>query len=313
MSLIAPGQPAEDLARVMLDAAPWCCLLWTRDYEILDCNETAVEMFGFSNKQEFIEKFNDASPKYQPDGQLSWHKGRMHLVKAFEEGRSVFDWTHKLPDGTLMPAEIALVRARYKGEFVVVGYTRDLRQIRRSDNSTLRLESDTEAIYYDPLTGIFNRRYFDESMTRVLKTLSRSFGVLSILMIDIDFFKNYNDKYGYNAGDDCLRIIADALSKSVTRADDFVVRYGVEEFAVVLPNTNEDGARLLADNMLQAVRECGIPHERSDAADIVTVSIGVTTGTVQPKSRADNFIIRADELLYMSKQNGRNRSTYGRM
>lgn len=313
MPQIAPVQQTEDLARVMLDAAPWCCLLWTRDYDILDCNETAVALLGFGGKQELIGNFHNASPKYQPDGQLSMHKGRMHLAKAFEEGRSIFDWTHKLPDGTLIPAEITLVRVHHKGAFAVVGYTRDLRHTRKTDSGTLRLESENEAVYYDLLTGIFNRRYFDESMTRVLKTLSRSHGVLSLLMIDIDFFKNYNDRYGYSAGDDCLRTVADALTKGVTRADDFVVRYGLEEFAVVLPNTNEDGARLLADNMLEAVRDCSITHEHSSVADIVTVSIGVTTGVVEPKSRADNFIIRADELLYMSKQNGRNRSTYGRM
>jgi len=181
------------------------------------------------------------------------------------------------------------------------------------ENSIIRLRSESEKIYYDPLTGIFNRRFFDENLNGFIKTLSRSSGILSLLMIDIDYFKNYNDSYGHSAGDDCLKIVAKTLKNNVTRSDDFVVRYGGEEFAVVLPNTDEDGARLLADKMLESVRSCKIQHRASSVADIVTISIGVTTGEVGNTSRADDFIIRADELLYLSKQNGRNRSTYGRL
>jgi len=303
----------EQYARAMLDAAPLCCQLWTRDFRILDCNQTAVELFGFNSKQEFIDRFTEISPEYQPDGQLSLEKGRMYVVKAMEEGRSFCDWTHLLPDGTLLPVEVTLVRILHDDEYVVAGYTRDLRQQRKKESSIRRLETESGKIYYDLLTGIFNRRFFDESLSWVIKTLSRSHGVLSILMVDIDFFKNFNNTYGHRAGDNCLRTIAETLTNSVTRADDFVVRYSGEEFAVVLPNTDEDGAQLLADNIIENVRNRAIPHESSDAAEIVTVSIGVTTGMVQPGSRADEYIIRADELLYMSKRSGRDRSTFGRM
>ena len=192
-------------------------------------------------------------------------------------------------------------------------YSHYMRQIRKMEKNILRLESESVKIYYDPLTGIFNRRFFDENLNRVIKSLSRSGGELSLLMIDIDFFMKYNDTYGHSAGDECLKIIAESLAKGVTRADDFVVRYGGEEFAAVLPNTDEEGACLLADKMLEGIRACGIPHEKSGVSDIVTASIGITTGNVSTRSRADDFIIRADELLYKSKQSGRNRSTFGRL
>jgi len=173
-------------------------------------------------------------------------------------------------------------------------------------NAFIRAEVD-----YDALTGIHNRRFFDESMKRVISSLSRSCGLLSLLMIDIDFFKRYNDTYGHVEGDKCLKIVAQTLFQSITRADDFVVRYGGEEFVLVLPNTDDQGARLIADKLLENIRNCNIPHEQNDAAKCLTVSIGVTTGKVLYTHNADDFVKKADDLLYKSKQSGRNKSSFG--
>ena len=301
---------SEERRIAMLDATPLCSFLWTRDYELIDCNNTTIELFGFQSKADCLQRFPGMSPEHQPDGQLSAHKSRLHIDKAFDAGRNFYDWTYRLSDGTLMPAEVTLVRVGYRGEPAVVGFARDLLKLKTMESDIIRLESESAKIYYDPLTGIFNRRFFDENLSRFIKTLSRSGGILSMLMIDIDFFKNYNDAYGHSAGDNCLKLVSDTLMKSVTRSDDFVVRYGGEEFAVVLPNTDEEGARLLAEKMLDSIRSCGIQHKASSVADIVTISIGVTTGKVDDASRADDFIIRADEQLYVSKQNGRNMSSY---
>ena len=175
-------------------------------------------------------------------------------------------------------------------------------------NAFIRAEVD-----YDALTGIHNRRFFDESMKRIISSLSRSCGLLSLLMIDIDFFKRYNDTYGHVEGDKCLKVVAQTLSESITRADDFVVRYGGEEFVLVLPNTDEQGARLIADKLLENVRNRDIPHEQNDAAKCLTISIGVTTGKVLHTHNADDFVKKADELLYKSKQSGRNKSSFGRL
>jgi diguanylate cyclase (GGDEF)-like protein len=174
-------------------------------------------------------------------------------------------------------------------------------------NAFIRAEVD-----YDALTGIHNRRFFDENMKRIISSLSRSGSLLSLLMIDIDFFKRYNDIYGHVEGDKCLKIVAQTLSQSITRADDFVIRYGGEEFVLVLPNTDEQGARLIADKLLDNIRNCNIPHEQNDAADCLTISIGVTTGKVLHTHNANDFVKKADELLYKSKQGGRNRCSFER-
>jgi diguanylate cyclase (GGDEF)-like protein len=168
-------------------------------------------------------------------------------------------------------------------------------------NAFIRAEVD-----YDALTGIHNRRFFDENMKRVISSLSRSESLLSLLMIDIDFFKRYNDTYGHLEGDKSLKIVAEALSKSITRSDDFVVRYGGEEFAIVLPNTDEHGACIIAEKLLANIIRCDIPHEENDAADCLTISIGATTGKVSHTHNSEDFVKKADEMLYKSKQNGRN-------
>jgi diguanylate cyclase (GGDEF)-like protein/PAS domain S-box-containing protein len=162
-------------------------------------------------------------------------------------------------------------------------------------------------VHYDSLTGIYNRRYFNENIKRVLGSLSRSGGTLSLMMIDIDFFKKYNDTYGHNEGDRCLKIVAKTLSESVKRADDFVARYGGEEFVVVLPNTDENGARIIAGKLLENIRHCGITHEKNEAAACVTISIGVAIGIVTHTQSGEHYIKCADDMLYESKKNGRNR------
>ena len=162
----------------------------------------------------------------------------------------------------------------------------------------------------DALTGIFNRRYIESNLAQTMEFLSRSKGRLSVLMVDIDFFKRYNDTYGHDRGDMCLRTVAEALAGGVSRSNDFVARYGGEEFIAVLPNTDESGARSIAEKLLENVRALDIPHSGNDAAPCVTISIGVTTGTVEFTQNQEDYVKRADEALYMSKQNGRNRFTY---
>jgi len=167
-------------------------------------------------------------------------------------------------------------------------------------------EAESKKIYNDELTDMYNRRFFDENIDRIIKSLSRSKSCLSLLMIDIDFFKSYNDTYGIGAGDECLIKIADVLGNSLPRTDDFVARYSDEEFVIVLPNTDDSGARKVAERLLKNIRDCDIPHENNDAADFVTVSIGVVTGTVKFTHTPDDFIKKADKMLHKSQKSGRN-------
>jgi len=197
-------------------------------------------------------------------------------------------------------------------------YGRLLRQLRRvtkiSDRTTGSLNTSKEdllgKVHYDALTGIHNRRFMDENLKRVISSIARSGGCLSVMMMDIDFFKNYNDTYGHSEGDVCLKTVAETITGCLSRADDFAARYGGEEFVVVLPNTDESGARVMAIKILEAIWSCGIPHEKSEAAGRVTISIGLTTGIVEQGQNGEDYIKRADAALYQSKQNGRNRYTY---
>jgi diguanylate cyclase (GGDEF)-like protein len=229
---------------------------------------------------------------------------------AIEEGSCTFEWMHQTLDGMPLPAEITLTRVKYGDTFVLVGYTRDLRKIKEMTENIKYFKTEAEKIYLDPLTDIYNRRYLDENLKRVMSSLSRSGVTLSLMMIDIDYFKKYNDVYGHAKGDDCLKMVAVALKKSVTRVDDFVVRYGGEEFTVVLPNTDERGGRLIADRMLNNIRNLAIQHNISDVADYITISIGVVSGIVKHTYSADYWLNQADKMLYKSKQEGRNRYTF---
>ncbi|MDR2921982.1 MAG: diguanylate cyclase [Treponema sp.] len=163
--------------------------------------------------------------------------------------------------------------------------------------------------HYDGLTGIYNRRYLETTVQQIMSALSRVRSSMSVMMIDVDFFKKFNDTYGHIEGDECLKTIAVTLSKIATRNADFVARYGGEEFIAVLPGTDEQGARFIADRMLGAIRDLKIPHAEN-VGKIVTISIGISTGDYTHTQNWANYQKKADEALYMSKNNGRNRYTF---
>ena len=304
---------AEEHNQIMLDTTPLSCHMWDSNFNIIDCSESAFRLFESKDKQDFLKRFFEFSPEYQTDGQPSREKALAYLKKAFEEGGFTFEWMHQMLDGRPMPTEVTMVRIGHPGDddIVVLAYTRDLRQIKNLEKNIHRLEIEADKAYHDALTGLYNRRFFDEHLKQIIKFLSRSGSPLSLMMIDVDHFKGYNDTYGHAQGDVCLKKIAEALSQSVTRANDFVARYGGEEFSIVLPNTDERGARLLADKLLASILGCQIPHAKNDeAGGLVTISIGVTTGRVKHTHRTEDYVKRADELLYKSKKGGRNRYTF---
>jgi len=119
---------AEERARIMIDAAPFCTFFWDKNLKLIDCNQEAVKLFGLSSKEEFIEKFEELSPEYQPDGQSSREKGSALVGKALEEGFSRFEWMHQKLNGESIPAEVTCIRVKHKGEFTVTEYIRDLRE-----------------------------------------------------------------------------------------------------------------------------------------------------------------------------------------
>lgn len=158
----------------------------------------------------------------------------------------------------------------------------------------------------DSLTGIANRRKFDLKIEQEWLRLAREQAFLSLIMIDVDYFKLYNDAYGHQAGDDCLQQVAQTISRTVKRPADLVARYGGEEFAVILPSTDKIGATHVANCIRMAIEELKIPHTNSTVADYVTVSQGIATTIPDPDSLFESLICLADVALYEAKDRGRN-------
>ncbi|QVK33035.1 diguanylate cyclase domain-containing protein [Pseudomonas syringae] len=159
----------------------------------------------------------------------------------------------------------------------------------------------------DGLTGIDNRRMFDDNLRRDWLHCLRHKQYISLFMIDIDHFKLYNDHYGHQQGDECLRAVANAINKGLRRPYDSVARYGGEEFACVLPNTDATGALKVAQDVLEQVRALGIEHINSTTRKVVTISIGVATTIPTKGDLADELLKAADKELYSSKKTGRDR------
>jgi len=158
----------------------------------------------------------------------------------------------------------------------------------------------------DALTGAYNRRFFNERYESEFGRAQRQNSELSLLMIDLDYFKNYNDFYGHVAGDNALIAAVDALQKQLNRPTDVLVRYGGEEFAVILPDTGTEGGQAIAEKLREAVANLNIPHEKSEIADHVTVSIGIATYLPGTPSNTTLVLEAADTALYAAKTAGRN-------
>ncbi len=159
----------------------------------------------------------------------------------------------------------------------------------------------------DALTGLPNRRQFDEMLVRECQRERREKNALSLLMIDVDHFKLFNDFYGHPEGDKILRLVAGALQAALHRGGDFVARYGGEEFVVILPNTDKSGAEKVADTLLSEVRALNLPHEKSTTSRYVSISIGGVTAHADQLTQPDLVLQLADQQLYVAKQAGRNR------
>lgn len=159
----------------------------------------------------------------------------------------------------------------------------------------------------DALTGLGNRRRLERALEQETWRLSTSGALLSLILVDIDFFKRFNDSYGHTAGDRCLTMVAAALKRAMSRTVDVAVRYGGEEFACVLPECSHDEAMEVARQIHQRVQSLDIPHKASEAAPFVTVSVGVATAGCATGVSPEIWVRKADEQLYVAKFAGRNR------
>ncbi|WP_460106280.1 diguanylate cyclase [Pseudomonas sp. H2_G10] len=226
------------------------------------------------------------------------------LIKSAAFSAGANDYLVKLPDNIELVARI-----RYHSRSYMTLLQRDAayRALRVSQQQLL----DTNLVLQrlmnsDGLTGLSNRRHFDEYLELEWRRAMRDQTQLSLLMIDVDFFKTYNDSFGHVEGDEALRKVADTIRGASSRPSDLPARYGGEEFALVLPNTSPGGARLVAEKLRMAVAALKIPHIAPVEGSSLTVSIGLSTMTPVQGTDCRKLIMAADKGLYTAKHNGRN-------
>ncbi|KAB0495965.1 GGDEF domain-containing protein [Pseudomonas vancouverensis] len=193
----------------------------------------------------------------------------------------------------------------------LVGFMFDISERKKTEEHLIRLQKQLEEYsFQDGLTGIANRRMFDTVLEREWSHAQRSGLPLSVIVLDIDFFKQYNDHYGHIKGDECLRRVAQTLSRAANRPRDFIARIGGEEFVWLLPETDAESARLVAHKCLNLIRQQQIVHEHSAVSELLSVSLGVGTTAASAHATALEFVEQVDQLLYKAKHNGRMRAEF---
>ncbi|WP_163831042.1 GGDEF domain-containing response regulator [Spartinivicinus ruber] len=203
-------------------------------------------------------------------------------------------------DGILVkPIKPALVRAQVKA----------MERIVQSQQELNRINAKLEAMSkQDVLTGVANRNGLYEAVQKELKRSRRRNSPLCLMMIDVDYFKQYNDTYGHLGGDECLRLVAQTIKRQLRRPVDLVARFGGEEFVILLPDTRLTGGRQIGESLLEAIREAKIPHEGSPVAEILTVSAGLAANEYAINDyQLNDLLDQADAALYKAKSEGRNR------
>ncbi|HWV07942.1 GGDEF domain-containing protein [Pseudomonas sp.] len=190
----------------------------------------------------------------------------------------------------------------------LIGFMFDISERKKTEEQLVILQKELEALSFrDGLTGVANRRMLDSTLELEWTLARRNNQPLSLIMLDIDFFKQYNDHYGHIQGDDCLKRVARVLGASATRARDLVARFGGEEFVILLPEADARAAAKVAERCRQAIFKEQIPHAHSPVGQLLTISLGVGTLTPAAQDTPLAFIEAVDRRLYQAKQAGRNR------
>ncbi|MBD2294340.1 PleD family two-component system response regulator [Anabaena sphaerica FACHB-251] len=229
------------------------------------------------------------SNKYTPVFMITVLEDKQSIDYAFQVGAE---------DYLIKPIHWPILRQRVKRSIE----QSQLQQKLLIDNQQLQ-----QLVNVDALTQVANRRRFDEYLSLEWQCQIRDQQPISFILCDVDFFKSYNDTYGHILGDRCLYDIAQAIKNVVQRPGDLVARYGGDEFAVILPHTNREGATYLAEKICFAVRSLAIPHENSQVNSYVTLSVGLSTLIPEPDSSCEEIIAAADLVMYQAKLAGRDR------
>jgi len=235
---------------------------------------------------------------------LSTKEAPLDKSTAFENGAN--DYLVKLPEKIEF---IARIRAHTKAYLTQLERDEAFRKLGELQQELQKSNTELQKLSrQDGLTGIANRRRFDDFIRKECLRSARDSMPISIILIDIDYFKLYNDNYGHLRGDDCLKKVAHALLMAVQRPADLVARYGGEEFVVVLPNTDITGARNIAEVLRRAIEALEIPHAYSPLNNVLTISMGIASKVASKNNSPADIIDMADKAMYEAKHAGRNQS-----
>ncbi|HHY73669.1 MAG TPA: PAS domain S-box protein [Bacillus bacterium] len=291
--------------RRLIDLSPEVIFVHSKT-KIEFVNDRALTFIGAKSKDEIIGKsvFEFLHPD---DRQIAAYNMKL----GFKVGTS-FPGLDGLRfvrlDGTIVITNVGAKLIDYNGKPAMLGIIHDITERKETE---LRLKEANDKLMLisqiDGLTDIPNRRYYEEIFDKEWKDAVRNVKPISLIMLDIDNFKNYNDTYGHLVGDACLKRVSNALKSCLNRPRDFVARYGGEEFSVILPDTDEQGAVYVGETLRAKIEELSIPHENSNVKSIVTISVGVATIIPDRESKYESLIKIADDALYKAKQTGRNR------
>ncbi len=274
-------------------------------------NPAFEKLTGYSSS-EIIGKLNPFQVILEDEGRLK--KGIENLLSG-KASKIKYDAKAMRKDGKVVFLEIQADVTRFKGRVAIVGTAVDItdkigreRRLRQKIYDVEKMAQEfSELAYIDALTGIYNRRMFEETFKSKWGDAKRKKEPISLIMIDIDLFKGYNDRYGHQAGDSCLIKIAGTIKDSLFRSSDSVSRYGGEEFVVILPDTKINGARMIANRIKTNIENLHIPYTESKVLNCVTVSLGVASVTPKDNIDQNELVKMADLALYKAKNEGRNR------
>jgi two-component system chemotaxis family response regulator WspR len=228
------------------------------------------------------------------------------VVKSEAFAAGVDDYLVKLPDRVEL---IARVRHHSKGYLARLQRDAAYRALDASQQKLLEMNQALQRLsHVDGLTGLSNRRYLDEYLSTEWKRAARELNEFSVMMIDVDNFKKYNDSYGHLAGDEVLKQVGNAVRQALHRPADLAARFGGEEFVVVIPGTGLAGAQVLADRICKRVESLGVAHGASGAGKVVTVSVGGASAMPVRGGQPTDLLAAADEALYRAKHEGKNRA-----
>ena len=275
------------------------------DFTVKRINATLLSFLNMGEGEAIGKKCSDLMP-------CSWcNTPKCSLTKLLHgQERMEMDIVRTRNDGVQVPFMFSATPFRGIDGAVIgmVARYKDITERKYAENTLKEANERLEHLSAsDGLTQVANRRCFDQTLEREWSRLRRTKEPLSLIMSDVDFFKLFNDTYGHQGGDDCLKLVAQALSASARRGADCVARYGGEEFCVILPATDEAGALHLAEKIRQAVANLAIEHGKSQVASHVTLSLGVATMIPSEAGTPEALIKCADQALYAAKASGRNR------